>query len=190
MLNIGNYKLRKLQISDKENLVKYGNNYEIWLNLTDNFPHPYTNSDAEWFIEYCNNQTNEFNLCIDFEGEFIGMMGVIFNTGIRKKTVEFGYWLAQPFWGKGITTQCSKKFIEYIFANYDIIRIQSSVFEWNKASMKVLEKVGFKLEGILKNAILKNEKIADEFKYAILKEDFTILKKSSILVSCQTLNGA
>lgn len=169
MIEIDNIKLRKLVERDKYSLSKYADNYNIWLNLTDSFPHPYTIEDAESFIKYSNISENEFNLCIEFSGECIGMIGIIFNNGIRQKTAEFGYWLGEPFWGQGIMTKSAKAFIKYVFKKFEVERIQSSVFEWNKASMKVLEKLGFTKECISRNAIYKNHKLSNEHKFALLK---------------------
>ncbi len=171
MIVIEKYRLRKLIENDKFNLVKYANNYNIWLNLTDSFPYPYTLHDAEKFIEFCKDQTKELNLCIDFNGELIGMIGVVFNNGIKQKTVDFGYWLAQPFWGQGIMTKCASEFIKFVFSNYDIIRIQSLVFDWNKPSIRVLEKLGFVYEGKSEKAIFKDNKITDEHRFALIKPD-------------------
>ncbi len=171
MLETGKYKLRKLAEADKYNLAKYANNREIWINLTDSFPYPYTLADAEKFIEYNKNTKEEFNLCIDFNGECIGMIGLFFKKGIRQKSPELGYWLAQPFWGQGIMSQCAPKFVEYVFANYDINRIQSSVYEWNKPSMRILEKTGFRLEAILKEAIFKDKKFTDEYIFRLFKSE-------------------
>jgi len=171
MIDIDKYKLRKLTENDKYNLAKYANNHDIWLNLTDSFPHPYSLLDAEKFIEFCKDQTKELNLCIDLNGEFIGMIGIIFNKGIKQKTVDFGYWLAQPYWGQGIMTKCARAFIDYVFESYDIIRFQSIVFDWNKPSIRVLEKLGFIYEGKSQKAIFKDHKITDEHRFALIKSN-------------------
>ncbi len=174
MIDVERFKLRNLTESDTFSLTKYANNYEIWLNLTDSFPHPYTVQDAENFIEFCKTQTDELNLCIDFEGECIGMIGIFFKKGIRQKTAELGYWLAQPFWGQGIMAKCVSGFVNYIFQNYDIIRIQASVLDWNKASARVLEKSGFKYEGKSEKAFFKDNKTADEHRFALINPNSEI----------------
>jgi len=172
MIDIEPFKLRKLTESDKENLAKYANEFDIWLNLTDSFPHPYTLENANWYINHCAHETFSFNLCIDLHGEFIGMIGIVFFEGVRQQSADFGYWLAKPFWGQGIVTKCSRAFISYVFENYELNRLQSLVFEWNPASMRVLEKLGFQREGIGKKAILKNDQLIDEYRFGLLRENF------------------
>jgi len=171
MIEFENLKLRKLTYNDKFSLSKNANNYDIWLNLTDSFPHPYTLEDAEKFIEHCNDNSKNIHFCIDIENEVIGMISLYFQSKNRFKTGEVGYWLAQKFWGQGIMPKILKLFINYSFKNYDLERMEAIVYEWNKASMKVLEKNGFKLEGIAKNSAIKNNKLIDEYKFAILKNE-------------------
>jgi len=166
-----NTELRKLQISDAELLAKHADNYNIWINLADSFPHPYLIADAEHFIMHTRNLQSEFNLGICYNNECIGVIGVVFNNGINCKTADFGYWLSELYWNKGIMQKSVKAFTWHIFNNYPIIRIQASVFNFNKASAKVLTNCGFNLEGIAKKSALKNNVIVDEFKFALIKPD-------------------
>ena len=164
--------LRLPNDNDKHSVAKYANNYNIWMNLTDTFPFPYTLVDACNFIEYCKNTQSELNLCIELNNDCIGLIGIIFKTGIYRYCGTMGYWLAEPFWNKGVMTKVAKTFVKYIFNNKDITRIESSVFEWNTGSMRVLEKTGFKLECVSKKAIFKNNQFVDEYKYSLLKEEW------------------
>ncbi|WP_165872220.1 GNAT family N-acetyltransferase [Tenacibaculum sp. M341] len=76
---------------------------------------------------------------------------------------EIGYFISKKFWGKGLATKAVKKMTEYAFENFDIVRIVAGVFDFNKSSMKVLEKNGYYLEFIRKNAVIKNGKIIDDY---------------------------
>ncbi|MCF7866558.1 GNAT family N-acetyltransferase [Candidatus Woesearchaeota archaeon] len=87
----------------------------------------------------------------------------------HRHKANFGYWLAEPYWGKGIMSEAVKQALTEFNKKFDIKRIEAGVFSWNKASMKVLEKNGFKLEGILKKAIKKENKYIDEHMYAKIK---------------------
>ena len=70
-----------------------------------------------------------------------------------------GYWLAEPFWGKGIITEAIKQMIDYGFKNFDINRIFARPFGTNIASQKVLEKTGFKLEAKFEKTFYKKWRI-------------------------------
>ena len=78
-----------------------------------------------------------------------------------------GYWLAEPFWGKGIITAAIRQMVEYGFKTWDITRIYARPFGSNIASQKVLEKAGFRLEVRFEKTIFKNGVFEDELIYAI-----------------------
>ena len=62
---------------------------------------------------------------------------------VLRRTAEIGYWLAEPFWGRGIATDAVRAIVDYAFASFGLIGVEAHVFEWNLASCRVLEKVGF-----------------------------------------------
>lgn len=170
LISCDSFNLRTLEVTDKLSLAKYANNYKIWRNLKDGFPYPYSIQDAEEYILINKMDSPAKNLCIDYNGECIGIVGFTTQSDIYKKTVVFGYWLGEPFWGKGIMTIAVQKAIEYIFKNFDIERIHTGVMEHNTASMRVLEKAGFKFECKFEKSIFKDEKLWDEFRYSLLRE--------------------
>jgi RimJ/RimL family protein N-acetyltransferase len=164
-------KLRKLETSDKSVIAKLLNNKKIWNNLTNKIPYPYTERDAEIFLKFIERDKHHKAFAIELNREFCGIIGLIKQQDVREKSAELGYWIGEPFWNKGITTEAVKLITEYGFSNLNIIRIYSTVFEYNIASMKVLEKNGYKKEGIFKKAIFKNNKIWDEHRYFKLKDN-------------------
>jgi RimJ/RimL family protein N-acetyltransferase len=90
---------------------------------------------------------------------------------IHKKNAELGYWLAEPYWGKGIVSNAVKEIVTYGFENFDIDRIFARPFGTNIGSQKVLEKAGFILEGTFKNTLYKNGVYLDELIYAVRKNN-------------------
>lgn len=171
-ISFGEYCIRSYDYSDKEALVKYANSYKISKLLRDQFPFPYTDDDADvWLIQACN-QTMETNFVIANEKELIGAIGINLQDDVNRFSAEIGYWLAEPFWGKGITTMAVKKFTSFVFENFKIVRIYANVFEGNPASEKVLMKAGYLKEGTLRKAVFKEGKFLDQYIYAILKEEF------------------
>ena len=81
------------------------------------------------------------------------------------RTAEIGYWLAEPFWGRGIVTDAVRALVPVAFEQTDIVRIQAGIFSNNPASMRVLEKCGFVREAVHRNAITKNGVMMDEVMY-------------------------
>ena len=167
-------KIRSLELSDKLRLAELMNNKKIWDNIRDYIPFPYSVSDAEFFINLSQNDNSLENFAIDYNGEFCGVIGLVLQSDIYKLTAEIGYWIGEPYWGKGIASEAVRLITRYGFENLDLVRIHTGVFDYNTGSMKVLEKNGYKKDGVFKKAILKNGKILDEHRYFILKEDYNI----------------
>ena len=135
--------LRKLVETDASNLVKYGNNKKIARNLTDSFPSPYTEEAAHKFINFASTADKAQIRAIDKDGELIGIVGLYIQDDIMCKNAELGYWVAEPFWGQGIATKAIKQAIDMGFKNLDIVRIFARPYGSNKASQRVIEKLGF-----------------------------------------------
>ena len=106
---------------------------------------------------------------IEFEGNFCGVIGLIAQTDIYKKTAEIGYWVGEPFWNKGIASNAVKLITDYGLNQLDFIRIHTGIFEYNIGSMRVLLKNGYEKDGIFKNALFKNGQIWDEHRFSKTK---------------------
>lgn len=157
-------------MEDAPRLAELANNIKIAENLRDAFPHPYSLADAEKFIDMClkHNPTQAF--AIEYDGEYAGNIGLHPETDVYRKSAEIGYFLGEPYWGKGIITKAVKQIVEYGFANLDIVRIHTGVFEYNEASQRVLEKCGFKKEAVFEKAIFKKNQLWNEVRYALVKD--------------------
>ncbi|MBL7885181.1 MAG: GNAT family N-acetyltransferase [Flavobacterium sp.] len=161
--------LRPWTLSDAENLTKYANNPNVARFLTNAFPHPYTIENAQSFIEMVSAQNPTSVFAIEIDGEAVGSIGLHAQSDIMCKNMELGYFLGEPFWGKGIVTEAVKQMVDYGFQNFDITRIYARPYGNNLASQKVLEKAGFTLEARIEKNIYKNGEFLDELIYAIRK---------------------
>ena len=151
--------LRPWVIDDKAVLTTYFNNINIWNNLRNHIPIPYGIEDAEIFIS---SQLAIFptqNFAIINEQEIVGGL----QEDVYIMNVELSYWIAEPFWGQGIATIAVGLMTQYIFEAFAINRIVAEVFDYNKASMRVLEKNGYYLESVRRKGILKNNLLTDDF---------------------------
>ncbi len=168
---IGEWKLRAWRPGDEAALVKYANNRNIWINLRDRFPHPYTMDDATAWVQSVKDQRPVMNFAIatSNDDEAIGSIGLTLQEDVHRRSGEIGYWLAEPFWGRGIATRAVRALTEYAFTNFDLVRLYANVFEWNPASGRVLEKAGFTLEGRLRKNITKDGNTIDQFLYALVR---------------------
>ncbi|MFK7808566.1 MAG: GNAT family N-acetyltransferase [Saprospiraceae bacterium] len=164
--------LRRLNQSDIYQIAKLANNKKVWDNLRDYIPFPYQEKDAAFFIRLIEKEkpAQTFGI-ITQEGELTGVIGLVLQNDVYRLTAEIGYWLGEDYWGKGIATKAIELITKYGFEELQLERIHTGVFEFNTASMKALEKNGYKKEGIFRNNVIKNGKICDEHRYSKLRNE-------------------
>ncbi|MDE3235079.1 MAG: GNAT family N-acetyltransferase [Bacteroidota bacterium] len=155
--------LRPWKKEDAQALAAIANNRTIWNQVRDRMPSPYTVTDALEWIEHCSKQKPLQNFCIEVNGAVTGSIGFIPKADVCRKTVEIGYFVGELYWGKGIATTAVALLLQHIENTLDVVRIYAEVFEHNKASMQVLRKNGFSLEGIRRKAVIKNNIIMDDY---------------------------
>ena len=162
--------MRPWQKPDRHILAGLANNIRIWNNVRDRLPHPYALQHADAFIAYCAAQKPPHVLAVTVDDHIAGCIGLEMQTDVSRLSAELGYWIGEPYWNKGIATEAVKQMLEYTFQNFpSLVRIYAGVFEKNTASMRVLEKAGFYLEGIQRRAVVKSEVIMDYYIWAKLR---------------------
>ena len=150
--------LTEFRPSDAESLVKFLNDRDIY-DRTLRIPYPYTASDAEKWLGVAEKATREngqpVHWAIRQQGQVIGGIGLDGFVIGRSHRAEIGYWLAKPYWGKGIMTAAVKSVCRHAFENLGVVRIHAHVHSFNAASGRVLEKCGFEQEGYLRKHFFK-----------------------------------
>ncbi len=169
-IDIGEWQVRSFRPDDAEALAKYANNRKIWRNIRDAFPHPYRLEDAVAWIRMAGRQFPEVSFAIADANEVIGTIGLGLQSDVNYRSAEIGYWLGEPFWGRGIAAAALIALTEYAFARYDLIRLFAYVYEWNPASVRVLEKAGYVFEGRLRRSATKDGQTVDQLLYAMVRE--------------------
>jgi RimJ/RimL family protein N-acetyltransferase len=165
-----NFLLREWRFSDKKSLVENANNINIWNSVRDYFPYPYTEKDAEKFIQMVIDKPKPYtDFVIEVEGQAVGGIGIVPQTDVHAITTEIGYWLGEKYWNRGIMTNAVRQMVEYTFENFPVTKIFAPIFEFNISSMRVLEKVGFVREAVLKKSAIKNGKTIDLYYYGLIK---------------------
>jgi len=167
----GNVRLRPVRYADRETLAELADNKNIWNTLRDMFPLPYTVDDADRFIDMVKQQDPQVTFAIEFDYSFVGVIGLVPQPDVYRKSAEIGYWIGEPFWGQGITTRAVNLATQYAFETMNLERLFAGVFEGNEASKKVLEKCGFVLEGIGRKAVFKNDRFMDEYRFGKLRNN-------------------
>jgi ribosomal-protein-alanine N-acetyltransferase len=142
---------------------------------TLNIPFPYTEADADWWInavtEDTKKQRRSVNWAIRNETGFL-VGGIGFHGLEIEKThkAEIGYWLAKTYWGRGIMTEAVQKVTEFGFKEFNLTRVTANVFHFNLGSAGVLRKAGYQVEGHLRQHYKKDGKIFDGILFSKLSE--------------------
>ena len=165
-----NIELKPWSINDKERLINLCNEVDRKY-LSNRIPYPYTGESADWWLNivFENEGKNGIFRCIIVNGEIVGGISVEKKPGDYEKDAEIGYMLLDDLKSNGIMTKSVEQICQIAFTELDIIRITGSVYSPNIGSGKVLMKNGFQLEGTMKNAAFKQNKIYDLCIYGKLK---------------------
>ena len=169
-IDIGDWQIRSYRPDDAESLAAAADNRKIWRNMNEGFPNPYTLADANGWIALTRQESPERNFAIASGTEVIGGIGLKLRDDVFHRSAEIGYWLGEHFWGRGIATAALSALTDYAFEQFDLIRIDAGVFEWNPASCRVLEKAGYVREARLRKSVVKDGQVIARFLYAKLRD--------------------
>lgn len=162
--------LRALRPGDADELALAANDREIWRNLRDGFPRPYTRADAERWISYNEQLGLPLNFAIVHDEHVVGGVGLVPGHDVHRHSAEIGYWLARAVWGRGLATRAVGAMVRHGFDTLGFVRLHAGVFAWNPASARVLEKNEFVLEGTMRKWALKDGHYVDAWAYARVRD--------------------
>lgn len=146
--------LRLVRLEDAIDLVALVNDPEIAAN-TLRIPHPYTLEDSMTFMALALEQMRQ-GVAIVFAMTQRGNdrpLGILGLGGFRHEArrVEIGYWIGRDHWNQGYATEAVNFAVDFCFRRLRLHKVAAEVFAWNAASRRVLEKCGFRHEGILRD---------------------------------------
>ena len=159
--------IRRWRARDAASVVRYANNFNVSRYLRDRFPYPYTMEHARAFLAGAvGEEAEETKFAIEVDGEAAGGIGVIPGADIERFSAEIGYWLGEPFWGRGIVSEALVLITVRAFERLNLLRLFALAFAENAASTRVLEKAGYVCEGVLKSGAVKHGRVYDQLLYA------------------------
>jgi [ribosomal protein S5]-alanine N-acetyltransferase len=143
---------------------------------TLNIPHPYRDGVAEaWIMTH--RQLFRVGVLANFAVVLRGSEELIGAIGLRIEAVhgraELGYWIGVAHWGKGFCTEAARAVLDYGFNELGLMRIHASHLQRNPASGRVMQKLGMRREGRLRNHVRKNDVLEHLEIYGILRHEFT-----------------
>lgn len=141
----------------------------------DAMPHPYPDgAAAEWIATHAGRAESgiAFTWAITsrHNGTLIGAVEIRVEDVYQRG--EFGYWAGMPYWNKGFTTEAAGRVVRHGFETLDLHRIQALVLPTNTGSVRILEKLGFRREGVLRDYVLKWGEFQDRAMYGLLSDEW------------------
>lgn len=170
-IELGNgLRLTSFARSDRDTLVEWFNQSSVYHDFMLSIPAPYTTFDAdEWLTKALRESLavhHSRNWAIrSADGQVIG--GVGFNRAAPDQAAETGYWLAQPYWGQGLTVRAVRAVVSWAFAECGLHKLFARAYSDNPRSIRVLEKSGFEREGVLRDHLRREGQARDVVYFGI-----------------------
>ncbi|MDP8227452.1 MAG: GNAT family protein [Candidatus Celaenobacter polaris] len=166
--------LKKMTLKDAEDLFEYASDPEVTKYITW-APHKSIDDSIDFLKSvlrrYENNEVSEWGIVYKENNKFIGTCGYVLWVPVHS-LAEIAFALSGEYWGKGLMTEAVKEVIKYGFEKMNLNRIYARCFMENIGSQKVLEKVGMKFEGILREQMFIKSKFSDMKIYSILRKEY------------------
>jgi RimJ/RimL family protein N-acetyltransferase len=165
--------LGPLEDHDTEALMALAGAFEV-ADTTATIPHPYTAADARMFlaldaVERAAGSAVRFAVRPDGES-LIGVVG-LHGVDRDRQSAELGYWIGVPWWGRGYATEAARAVVRYGFDELGLHKIHAHYLTRNLASGKVLERIGMRREGVLREEVRKWGRFEDVVVCGVLRSD-------------------
>ncbi len=171
MIKTKKFTLRNPRKEDINELWDNYNDKEIAKNMVSMEKEKEFKSD--WINKFKNKKDKsreiDYTLVIEIEKKPAGLISIRSTDEYNKTKATISYRIGKNYRGRGITTQALKLFTVHALKKFKLTRIQANVRIFNKTSARILEKVGYKLEGIRRKNVYKNGKFYDDLLYAKVK---------------------
>ena len=166
--------LRPFELSDAPRVQLLAGDRDVAA-MTKNIPHPYQDGLAEAWIDSHQERFEKgkeavFAINLKNNHELIGAMGLGLN--LDQELAELGYWVGKPYWSHGYCTEAARTVLHYAFNELRLNRVHAHHFSHNPASGRVMQKVGMRHEGRLRQHVKKWGEFFDVEAYGILRSEF------------------
>lgn len=161
--------LRAWRAADLDPLVRFADNPKIARGLRDRFPSPFTRADGEAWLALMATERTDWRFAVEVDGLACGGLGFHPGEDVHRIAAELGYWLGEPFWGRGILAAALRAVVPRAMERFGLERVWAGVYANNPGSMRALEKGGFAREGLQHRAVIKHGEVLDLVVYARLR---------------------
>ena len=167
--------LRPFTAADAEPLFEHARNpnvtrFTLWdahtsVDDTLSFVHDYA------LLRYREGTAEPYAITVTPDPRPVGACGC-FWAAQPHHTMELGYWLAETCWGRGLAAEACRAVLTFSFAEYGPERMQARVIDGNRASVRVLTKLGFRDEGTLRRSLFRRGKFEDVRMFSVLRDEW------------------
>ncbi|MFD1851357.1 GNAT family N-acetyltransferase [Oceanobacillus bengalensis] len=167
--------LREVNTNDSNDMLAYLSNIDVvkHMGLEPCQTEKEVLDEIAWYQAIYNDGTGiRWGITLKDAGKVIGSCGFL-NMNPKHFRTEVGYELSKDYWGKGIASEALQAVVHYGFSHYRFERIEALIEPANLPSLRLVEKQGFKREGLLRHYEFTCGKFDDLYMYSILKEDLT-----------------
>lgn len=171
--------LRAFGPADESALVALAGNYEVARN-TLNISHPYRAEDARQGVratQAAHAQQTGYVFAIELRatGEFIGGIGLTVER--RFDRAEVGYWLGQPYWGRGLASEALGALLRFGFEVLELNKLYATHIASNPASGRVMLKNGLVKEGEMVQHTKRDGQHHDLWQYRLTRAEYAQLTR-------------
>jgi RimJ/RimL family protein N-acetyltransferase len=151
-LETARLRLRPFVLADAPDVQRLAGVFAV-ADTTANVPHPYPEGGAETFIashavQFAKGENITLAITLKSDGTLVGTINI--SVDQRHQRGEIGYWIGQPFWNKGYATEASQSLLDFVFTEWKLHKVVGTYISRNPASGRVMQKLGFVQEGLLK----------------------------------------
>lgn len=171
-MNSERISLRPIKVEDTDMVLKWRNS----LNVKSNFLYSEEitkNMHMDWIENKIKKGlVDQFIIYTNHEKKDIGSI-YLRDIDHKAKSAEYGIFIGEnEFLNKGYGTEASKLILEYAFRSLNLNKVKLRVLSDNIVAIKSYLKLGFKIEGIFKDEVMKNNELKDIIFMAILRRDY------------------
>lgn len=172
--------LRPPSMLDAPRIRELAGDYEV-AKGTLNIPHPYPEGAAEAFIDGVRSAWEKLSDCSfaairKADQALVGMIGLHMQE--EHKRAELGYWIGVAYWKQGYATEAARCVLDWGFQTLGLNRIHAHHFAGNPASGRVMQKIGMKYEGVLRQHLFRFGEAHDVVCYAILRSEWETMQST------------
>jgi len=171
--------LGQIEVSDIPTITAYASNPNV-SKMLRTMPYPYAEKDAIFWLNKARTEFKKetayiFRIGLRDRGEFVGGVGLHLKKAHQKAVI--GYWIGEPFWGKGYVTEALGAVLKFGFETLNLNKIQAVYKADNTQSGKVMIKNNMVKEGEMVDDMYQNGQFYTLIQYRLTKREYEQMSK-------------